>query len=355
MVPYVKANLQLNEAELGLILLAFGMGALITMPLTGWLVHRFGSRTIVFFAGFCMIGLLPSLPLAPSASMLSFFLFLFGASNGALNVSINAQAVIVEKQYNQGIMSGFHCLFSAGGLVGAAGFTFLLEMGFSLAVCAFWFSVAMLIVLFWQFRNLLPGIVDTDQKAQKTRLRGKIFLLGALCFIAFLTEGSMLDWSAVFLRSVHELDPAIAGMGYAAFSVAMAIGRYTGDRLIRYMGPVATLQLGSALAALGIFIAVNYSWMHMEMVGFVLVGLGASNIVPILFSNAGKQAETSPGIALAVVTTFGYTGLLLGPAVIGFVAQATNLSIALTGVAGLMLLVGVCGNLIRKQAAEPTT
>jgi fucose permease len=343
MVPFAKSRLDLNEADLGLVLLAFGVGALLTMPLTGWLVHRFGSRIVTFIAGFILICVLPFLTIASSVLLLSLSLFLFGAVEGALNVAMNAHAVLVEKHSQRPLMSGFHCLFSAGGLVGAVILSVLLEANYTLFACGIAVTAILAIILFTQCQNLLSSIEKSHGVESSTKFvlpQGRVLLLGALCFILFLTEGSMLDWSAVFLRSSLDYDAATAGIGFAVFSIAMAIGRFFGDRLIGYFGPILTVQMGSLICAAGLLLAVNFHWAHAELLGFALIGLGASNIVPVLFSAAGSLPGTSASYGLTVVTTFGYAGLLLGPAVIGFVAQATTLSIALTSVAVLLVAVG---------------
>jgi len=344
MVPYAKARLHLDDAQLGLVLLAFGVGALFTMPLTGWLIKRFGSRKVIFISGLLIICNLPFLTIAPSAYHLSLILVIFGGACGAMNVSINSQAVIMEKKADFPLMSGFHCLFSVGGLFGATIISMMLEADFHLFYCALSMSILLVALLFSQTRHLFHSISDirnVDQKSKFELPKGKIWLLGILCFISFLAEGSILEWSAEFLYSVHDFDPSLAGIGYAIFSIAMSFGRLTGDKIIARFGPLAVVQLGSLIAASGFIIAVNFSWAHIELLGFFLIGIGASNIVSILFSSAGRLPETSPSSALTFIITFGYTGILLGPAFIGFVAEVTSLSFALTGVAFLLIGVGL--------------
>jgi predicted MFS family arabinose efflux permease len=166
--------------------------------------------------------------------------------------------------------------------------------------------------------------------------------------VVFLAEGAMLDWSAVFLRFSRGFDPSVAGLGYAAFSVAMAAGRLLGDRITAALGPVNIVRFGSLIAAAGFFLATMLPWGPAALAGFALVGIGASNIVPVLFSAAGRQIRTSPGIAIATVTTLGYAGMLAGPAVIGFVAKASTLSIALSGVAALLVVVSLFASIARR-------
>lgn len=349
MVPYAKERLELNDAALGLVLLAFGVGALITMPLTGWLVHRFGIRNVSIISGLIMMGMLPFMASASTAASLSVFLFLFGASNGAMNVSMNSHAVAVDKSSDRPVMSGLHCFFSFGGLLGAAGLSACLEYGMGLFTCALSLSIIIIVALISQFNNFLPSEYDDTnvEKPKFTIPKGRIWLLAILCFIAFLAEGAMLDWSAVFLISSHDYEPASAGLGYAAFAIAMAFGRFIGDKVTERFGPVAVVKIGAYLAAAGFLIAVTVHWAHLELLGFVLIGLGAANIVPVLFSKAGEQPNTPASLALTVLTTLGYTGILLGPGLIGLVAQATSLSIALSGIAVLLIGVGVFSHLVQ--------
>ncbi|CAM5565254.1 hypothetical protein [Rhodanobacter lindaniclasticus] len=177
--------------------------------------------------------------------------------------------------------------------------------------------------------------------------RGIVLVLGLLCFISFLAEGAMLDWSAVFLREFRGFDVATAGIGYAGFSVAMALVRLAGDRIVTRLGPVLTVRLGACVAAGGFLLAALVAWPPAALIGFALIGLGAANIVPVMFGAAGRLLGASPGISIATVTTLGYAGLLSGPALIGFLAQASSLPVALAAVAGLLLLTAASARLVR--------
>src|SRR6185312_3062806 len=186
--------------------------------------------------------------------------------------------------------------------------------------------------------GLLPNVDGAAAGHAPFRMpHGAVLLLGLLCFVSFMAEGSMLDWSAVFLRDFRGFAPSAAGIGYACFSVAMALGRLTGDRLIQRIGPVWAVRVGAGLAATGFALAA-----------FVLVGLGASNIVPVMFSAAGRLPGSSPAIAIAAVTMLGYAGLLSGPALIGFISRLASLPLALAVVAGLLLLVAASARIVRR-------
>lgn len=356
MIPFVKEKLDLNEAELGIVLLSFGIGALISMPLTGWLIHKVGSRFVSTVAAIFLGLILPILTIAHTSFFLSSTLFLFGAILGILNVGMNAQAILVERKAEKPLMSGFHCLFSLGGLSGTLLVSFLLECGFSLFMIASSVSTILFLGAATYCRFLLPANDDQINKDSSpfSWPSPKTLLLGLFCFICFTAEGAMLDWSAVFLCLSRNYDPALGGLGYAAFSVAMTFGRFIGDKLIQRFGALFMLQTQSLLAAIGMMIAVNMDWGYMELCGFFLVGLGASNIVPIIFSTTGKISNHSPGIALTFVITFGYMGILFGPALIGFVAQISSLSFALTGVAFLLANVCLGGRLLQSRSQEAT-
>jgi predicted MFS family arabinose efflux permease len=350
MVPFAKSRLALDEARLGLILLMLGGGAMVAMPLTGFLVRRVGSRVVTITAGLAALAVLPLLATAPSAATLTLALFVFGAFGGALDVAMNAHAIVVERMAARPLMSGFHALFSIGGLVGAAAVSALLALGLSIAEASWVITVAMALVVALQARALLPH--ERDASPQSTRFvlaHGRLLLLGILCALAFLGEGAVLDWSAVFLRFSRGVGEAAGGLGYAAFSVTMGIGRLTGDATVARFGPGRVLRIGALLACCGFALATATPWAVTAVAGFALVGVGASNVVPILFSAAGRVGGVAPSLALAAVTSIGYMGLLAGPALVGFVAHATSLPIALAVTGGLFLVV-LAGS--RKALAE---
>ncbi|AGG88469.1 MULTISPECIES: MFS transporter [Rhodanobacter] len=347
MVPYAKARLGLDEAGLGMLLLAFGGGSMLSMPLVGWLTHRFGSRRVIGVGGLLLCLALPLLALAPGVATLALALLYFGAALGAVDVAMNAHAVEVERRDGRPLMSGFHGLFSIGGLSGAAGMSLLLALGMPLTAAAVAMAALLAVVLVTQWPRLIEHVDAAGERAAFGMPRGIVLALGLLCFISFLAEGSMLDWSAVFLRDFRGFSVASAGIGYAAFSVAMAIGRLGGDRIVARFGPVLTVRLGACTAAAGFLLASMLAWPPAAPIGFVLVGLGAANIVPVMFGAAGRLPGTSPGIAIATVTALGYAGLLSGPALIGFLAQASSLPVALAAVAGLLLLTAASARLVR--------
>lgn len=341
LVPFAKARLALDEARLGLILLALGGGSMLAMPLAGAAIHKWSSRPVLIVSALLTAAVLPLLANPLSPAFLAAMLLVFGAALGAMDVAMNAQAISVQHAAGRPIMSGFHALFSIGGLVGAAAVSLLLRAGLGLTSAVGAIAAGLIALTLAEQRYFLAGHGESDGATFTIVPSRRVLLIGGLCFIAFLAEGAVLDWSAVFLRELRQVDVSMAGIGYAAFSVAMAAGRLTGDRLTHRFGADRMLLVGSALASAGFVAAAVLPWAGGTLAGFVAVGLGASNIVPVLFSAAGHVRGVPPGIALATVTTIAYAGLLVGPALIGFVADATSLPAAFLLVAGMVAAIAV--------------
>ena len=340
MVPYAKERMGLNDAELGGLLLLLGGGAMLMMPLTGFFIQRVGSRKIMLVGSIGFALFLPLLLFMSHPASFGAVLFLFGASMGAVDVSMNAHAVKVQKLYGRHIMSTFHGLFSVGGLFGALGLGLLIKGGLSPIVAATIISLLLILIATSQYKHLLPHNVEGEmESSQGFRWpKGILLYLGVVCFILFLAEGAILDWSAVFLQLNRGVATEISGVGYALFSVAMAVMRLSGDRLIHRIRSVDIVVYGSLVSAAGFFIAVIAPWSALSLFGFILVGLGCANIVPVLFSAAGNLKDTPAYIAIPTITTIGYTGQLAGPAMLGFIAYFSSLPMAL-GLVGLLLLV----------------
>ncbi|CDG81097.1 MFS transporter [Janthinobacterium agaricidamnosum] len=340
LVPYAKERLGLEEGALGLLLLCLGCGSLFAMPFTGALSARFGCRRVILASGAILSLLLPGLALAASPWELGLVLFLFGASAGTFDVAINIQAVIVEKASGRSMMSGFHALFSVGGFAGAGLMALLLWLGLAPAWSCAVIIVLMALVLSAAQNHLLHTPEPAGAKSPLFVMpHGSVILIGLLCFIVFLAEGAVLDWSALFLTSTRELDPAKGGLGYAAFAIAMTTGRFTGDAIVRRFGGKRVLLVGGLCAAAGFFLTVLAPSANLALLGFVLVGLGCANIVPILFTAAGSQHTMPASMAVAAITTIGYAGILAGPALIGFIAHATNLKFSFAALGCALLLV----------------
>lgn len=346
-VPAVQAKLGLDNGVLGMALLAAAAGALVAMPGAGWLVARFGCRPVSRILALFNCFTLPWLALAPSLPWLVVALFVFGAGHGGMDVAINAQAVAVEQRYGgRPIMSSFHALWSTGGLVGA-GCGGLLA-GWGTGLTAHFVGVALAsgaLVLavsprLWPASNDAVGsaafpVPAPAAPAVVAPRRLLLLGLGLITFCVLLGEGAMADWSAVFLRRSLGTSEGLAAAGYAAFSLAMAAGRFAGDGVIARLGPVRTSRVGGALGVAGMALALGVAQPWAVLAGFAAVGLGFAAVVPIAFSAAGSVPGVSPGAGISTVSTVGYLGFLVGPPIIGLVAEASSLRAALGIVAGL--------------------
>lgn len=335
-IPYAKARLGLDESGFGLLLLCLGVGSVLAMQVTGAAVARIGSRPIVLISGTGLCLILPWLAYANTTFSLAIGLLGFGASLGSLDVAMNVHAVEVEQAAAEPLMSGFHGMYSLGGLAGAAGGAGLLTGGLAPTAAADVAAIvaAVLLVL------AAPGLLRS-KSARGVPLsaipHGIVILIGALAFIAFLTEGAILDWSALLLTGSFGFPAAQAGIAYALFSVAMAFGRLTGDLVVKRLGQRRVLLWGGLVVTAGFALVLVLPMVWVASCGFVLIGLGAANLVPILFSAAGRQNAMPPALAVAAMTTLGYAGILVGPAIIGFVASWTSLRAAFAMLAVIML------------------
>jgi len=352
MVPFVKDRLLLNEADLGLLLLPLGLGAIIMMPLSGILMDKVGSRKVIAAATLLVALVIPLLLLIPSYSGMAIALFLFGSGLGVVDVAMNTHGIQVQNLYSRPIMSSLHGLFSVGGLLGSLGLGFLMKIGLNPWYAALVIASLLILLLVSQYKHLFDYHFEKEairrfnhtrsesiEKKQFHWLNPSVLVLGFMCFSVFLSEGAMLDWSAVFLRDLKRVAPEFTGVGYACFSIAMAIMRLAGDKIIARLNSKIVVGAGSMIAAIGLVLVISSSWIALVLFGFVLIGIGASNIVPIFFSEAGRIPSVSPAAGLSAVTTMGYTGQLAGPVLLGFIAQQFSLETAFGVIGVLMLLV----------------
>ncbi|WP_285373766.1 MFS transporter [Pseudomonas sp. lyk4-TYG-107] len=346
LVPYAKARAGLDEGTLGLLLLCLGVGSILAMPLAGILATRFGCRKVATGGTLLICAALPLLATVSSIPALIATLFMFGAGLGTVDSTVNLQAVIVERASGKHMMSGFHGLFSLGGIVGAAGVSALLGLGLT-PLAAMLVVVAVLIgALVKAVPHMLPYGSESSGPAFAIP-HGIVLFIGGMCFIVFLTEGAALDWSAVFLAQERGIDTAYAGLGYAAFALTMTAGRLLGDRIVRSVGATRIILFGGLLAAAGLFLATFAPSWEAALLGYALVGAGCSNIVPVLYTAVGKQTVMPESIAVPAITTLGYAGILAGPAVIGFVAHASSLSFAFGLMAVLLVAVAIGGKTLK--------
>jgi MFS family permease len=346
-IPAVSERLGLDKAQLGVGLLGLAVGALIAFPAAGWGIARFGSRPVVTAAIITMSAALVLPGLAGSLPLLFASLVVLGAANGATDVAMNAQAVEVEKLHAKPIMSSFHAMWSLGGLVGSGIGALLAGAGFTpLAHFALFGAVGAIAAVIASSRLL--NVPPTHQTGRVFAAPPRsLIAIGIVLFCAALVEGSMADWSAVYLKTTLLTTEPFAAIGYAAFSLAMLAGRLTGDALKARLGAVTLGRSGGLIAALGMAFALGVGQPWASLIGFACVGWGVSSLFPMAFSAAGNAQGVNQGVALAAVATMGYSGFLAGPPLIGFIAQATGLRLALGVVVALALIVAFGSNAFR--------
>lgn len=347
LIPFAQQRLHFNHADFGLLLLCGGLGAMLAMPATGKIVQRIGCRVPIGFALLLLAVLLPSLSLLSTPLMMAITLFLFGTAAGSLGVALNIQAVVVEKNSLKSLMSGFHGMASLGGLAGVLTITALLALSISSVISAFAVSLLLVIIVFlsvpYNIKAVENTLLEASSKVKKSirqRLpQPLIILIGIACFIIFMTEGAAMDWSGIYLTQQYGVNAAFAGLAYTFFAIAMTTGRFTGDYLIRYFGEKKLLTYSAICATLGLaLVSIAPHW-WLVLVGYTLVGAGCSNIVPIMFSRAGRQKMMANAVALSCVSTMAYTGILVGPAFIGMVSELFGLSTVFMALSGLLLLI----------------
>jgi len=348
-IPAIQQKLGLSNSALGVALLGTAVGSLLAMPTTGWLIARVGSRPVTKLAALAYCMALPLPTLAPNLPLLTSALMVVGALFGALDVAMNAQAIAVEQRYRLPIMSSFHGLYSVGGMVGAACGGLVASLGVHPKAHLLGTALLLEMLVVLASRRLLPTDVESVTTGPTFALPTRSLLnLGILAFCILLSEGAMADWSAVYLRQTLGTGPGLAASGYAVFSLAMAVCRLTGDRLTQHLGPVWMVRFGGTIAATGMGLSLVIAQPFATLIGFASVGVGLSCLVPIVFSAAGRTPGTTPGLALAAVTTTGYCGLLCGPPLIGFVADFLNLRVAL----GIVVVMSAMSAVLARTVAR---
>ncbi len=345
LVPYAKDRLVIDERVLGILLLCLGIGSLVAMFFTGMLSSRFGTRPVIVVSGFGLSVVLPWLAIAPTPVTLGLALLLFGATLGSLDVAMNIHAVEVERAAGEPLLSGFHALYSLGGFAGAAFITLLLSSGLGPLACVLVGSALMIAAMFVAWPRLSKS-TSAEGEPHFALPRGVVLVIAALAAITFLAEGAVLDWSALLITGNGLVAVEQGGVGYMLFSIAMTAGRFTGDALTARLGDRAMMLWGSVVAILGFIVLLTAPVVAVTMAAFVLVGLGAANVVPVLFRRAGSQKLMPPALAIAAITTIGYAGILLGPAAIGFVADQVGLTLAFWMIPALLCLVPLCAGFV---------
>jgi len=348
LVPFAKARLAADEQMLGMLLLCLGIGSVVAMLFTGVLSTKFGTRPVILVSGVALAVMLPTLVVSSTTVSMGLSLLFFGAALGAIEVGMNIHAVEVERDAGRPLMSGFHALYSVGGFAGATFITTLLSVGMSTLVSVLVAAALMLLAVF----ACGPRLLRTKPSEGTPHFavpRGVVALIAVLAAIMFLAEGALLDWGALLLTGRNLMDMEHGGTGYMMFAIAMTVGRFSGDALVAKIGDRSALLWGGIVAVFGFSVLLLSSFAALALVGFVLIGLGAANIVPVLFRRAGSQTVMPAGLAVAIISTAGYAGILLGPAVIGFVANHIGLTNAFWMLPALVCLVPLTSRRVTRR------
>jgi MFS family permease len=365
-LPALRTKLSLSDGALGAVLFAMSVGVLLSFPLAGRGVRLVGARPLALVAALLTLALLPVPFMVGIVPSLALVLLEVGMANGATDIAMNVLAVDVQSRMGRPIMSSLHGLWSAGGVVGAAAGGAAAHAGIApaahLGVVAAVLAIALLVVWPWT-APLAPAPGRTSpppapRERDGRRIDRLLLGLGAVCFCSFLVEGAMADWSAVYLRDTLHASDASAALGYAVFAGAMTTMRLAGDRLLARFGAARLLRVLDAIGAVALAVALALGRTEATLLAFAFVGLGLATVVPCVFSAAARHAQQvrgrSAGGAIALMAGFGYTGFLAGPPVIGALAQASSLRIALLLPVLLVALIAVLAPLLgRSPGVDP--
>ena len=338
-IPDIKLKLQLSEGELGSVLLALPIGQLLMMPVSGRLVAKYGSRNILSFSILLYAVELTNIGWATHGWQLALALFIFGLVGNLSNIAVNTQGILAEKIYGRPIMTTFHGIWSIAGFSGAL--TGLLMMNLQLTPRQHFFIVAALVIIvaFIARRYLIAGTSGPAEKKKFfSKPEGVLVKLGIIAFCCMAAEGTMFDWSGVYFREIVKAPESLVIMGLVTFMVMMATGRFAGDRIIARIGRKKTLQVSGLFILTGLLISVLLPYLVTATIGFFIVGLGVSSVIPTVYSTAARSAKTSPSMALAGVSSISFLGFLIGPPLIGYIAQISSLQYSF----GVVALFGLC-------------
>jgi len=356
-IPLVLTRLNITESTLGLLILCFGIGALVSMPWCGWLMARFGQQPVLRTVGLLQgLGLI-AVVLSPSVPVTAVTMLVFGALVGCTDVAMNAATIPIEKRLGKAVMSSMHGFWSLGGFAGGALGGFMLQ-SFGPVAHATLVAVIAIAIAAASAPYILPELKDPAQPTGAAKKGFSIptsptaYILGLMAMFLFVSEGAVLDWGALYMTQEKGADLAVAGLAYAFFAGAMAAMRFVGDIVRNRFGGVNTLRVCSFIAAAAMFAAAFAPSAMLVIIAFAVCGLAVANTVPIVFSAAGNVPGISSGAGMSVATTMGYAGILFAPSSIGFIAERTGFSPVFIALAGLLVVVGLLANLARSADFE---
>ncbi|MCC2973374.1 MFS transporter [Massilia sp. IC2-476] len=351
-VPVVQARAGIDTATLSMVLLTIAAGALLAMPLMGGFTARWGTRRMTLWSGFAFTPMLALIMNVDALPLLFAAAFAFGVTNGALDVAMNANASEVETARGVPTMSSFHGFFSLGGLIGAALGGVILKQGWGDGQGALAMAILTAIVLALAAPRVMAFAPSHEAGSHFQLPRGAAVSLGLLALLCFAVEGALVDWSALLMQERTGAEPARAALAYSAFSIAMAACRFAGDRLIGRFGALRVMVLGGLAMFAGLATAVLSTHFLLSAAGFCLIGIGAANVVPLLFGAASRIPGMSAGAGVAAVATLGYGGLLLAPPVLGYIASQASVMVALGMLSLSGLVIALSAGIIKRQVAD---
>jgi MFS family permease len=336
-VPVFKQLLHLQNGSLTIVLISLIIGALITMPLTGQLIARYGSRRVTRVVAICYVLMVALLAQVSSLLLLIVFAGLFGAAKGAFDVSVNAQAIAVEKHYERSSMSFFQGCWSAGGLLGAGAAGLMLQHHGTVRIDLSLTASLLILCSLAALPLLVNETVKPRAEAKFVWPDAAMLRIAVLAFFGLLAEGAIADWASVYLHSNVGVTLPLAATGYAAYAIAMAAARFSGDWLAQHFSGKNILHVSGLLIAIGVACTLlSHTWWP-AVLGLMLAGMGIANIVPVIWGVAGRNTRMGPGPAISAMTTIGYCGFLAGPPVIGSLAVLVGLRQAM----GVIVLAGI--------------
>lgn len=339
-IPDIKTSLHLSDATLGSILLALPAGQLVAMPFSGKLITHFGSKKVLRICLVLYAICLTNIALATEAWHLTLGLFFFGIFGNMCNISVNTQAIGAEKLYEKPIMTSFHGVWSTAGFTGAAIGLLMMSLNISPYIHFWIVTVLVFATIVFTQKYLQSGSSNSSEKKSFfSKPDNALIQLGIIGFFCMASEGAMFDWSGVYFKDVVKAPEALVALGYLSFMIAMASGRFIGDKLIGKYGRQKMLRISGILISAGLFTSVIFPNIITATIGFLAVGLGVSSIVPMVYSAAGKHSKMAPGVALAAVSSISFLGFLMGPPLIGYIAELFSLrySFAVIGLLGISI------------------
>jgi MFS family permease len=353
-IPDIQAKFQLTEGQLGTILLCLPIGSLIGLPIAGWSVHTYGSRVVILICSFAYALTLPLIGLAPSTWAVVPVLVVFGMLGNIMNISLNTQALGLEDQMGKSILASFHGLWSMAGFTGAGFGAGMILLSISPAGHYSFVTLISIAIVLLSQRFVLNDKANTGESGGLVLKKPDDLLLriGLIAFLGMMTEGCMFDWSGIYFKKIVLADPGLVALGYVCFMGAMASGRFVTDKATHRFGRVPILRVSGILIFFGLLVSVVWPTIYAASIGFLCVGFGVASIIPVSYGIAGRSKLYPPSVALALVSTISFFGFLLGPPLIGFVADLFDLkvSFALIAINGLGIVIL---SSIRKKVFEP--